>query len=71
MFELLWGGMPLRSRSGDMKKKAIGSILCFVFIVVAVFGTLCIVDHNRMACNEPVLFSTWGKKYAPPEVDIK
>lgn len=50
-----------------MKKKVIGAILCFVFITMVVFGTLYIVDHHRMDNNEPVLFSTWGAKYAPPE----
>ncbi len=48
-----------------MKKQVIGPILCFVFIIIVVFGTLCVIDHHRMKNNEPVLFSTWGKKYAP------
>lgn len=52
-----------------MKKKVIGPILCFVFIIVAAFGTLCIIDHHRMDNNEPVLFSTWGKQYVPPVND--
>lgn len=50
-----------------MKKKVIGPILCFIFIIGVVFGTLYVVDHNRMKNNEPVVFSTWGAKYAPPE----
>lgn len=48
-----------------MRKKVIGPILCFGFIIIVVFGTLCVVDHHRMKNNEPVLFSTWGKKYEP------
>lgn len=50
-----------------MKKKVIGAIICLVLIIGVVFGTLYVIDHQRMANNEPVLFSTWGNKYAPPE----
>ena len=50
-----------------MKKKVIGSMLCFVFIIAVVFGVLYVVDHHRMKNNEPVVFSTWGYDYAPPE----
>lgn len=49
-----------------MKKKVVGPILCFVFIIGIVFGTLYVVDHNRMKNNEPVVFSTWGTKYTHP-----
>ena len=49
-----------------MKKKVIGPILCFVFIIAVVFGTLYLVDHHRMKNNEPVVFSTWGAKYTHP-----
>ena len=49
-----------------MKKKVVGPILCFVFIIGIVFGTLYVVDHNRMKNNEPVVFSTWGAKYTHP-----
>ena len=52
-----------------MKKKVIGPILCFVFIIAVVFGTLYVVDHHRMKNNEPVVFSTWGYDYAPPEIN--
>ena len=48
-----------------MKKKFTVPIICFLFIIIVVFGTLCVVDHHRMGNNKPVLFSTWGKKYAP------
>ncbi len=50
-----------------MKKKIAWSILCVIIIIGAVFGTLCIIDHSRMAENKPVVFSTWGKKYEPPK----
>ena len=49
-----------------MKKKVIYPILCFVLILVVVFGTLYVIDHKRMENNEPVVFSTWCAKYAPP-----
>ncbi len=52
-----------------MKKKVIGPILCFVFIIAVVFGTLYVIDHKRMDNNEPVVFSTWGKQYVPPVND--
>ena len=52
-----------------MKKKVIGPMLCFIFIIGVVFGTLYVVDHNRMKNNEPVVFSTWGKQYDPPVND--
>ena len=52
-----------------MKKKVIGPMLCFIFIIGVVFGTLYAVDHQRMKNNEPVVFSTWGAKYVPPVND--
>ena len=52
-----------------MKKKVVGPMLCFIFIIGVVFGTLYVVDHNRMKNNEPVVFSTWGKQYDPPVND--
>ena len=52
-----------------MKKKVVGLMLCFIFIIGVVFGTLYAVDHQRMKNNEPVVFSTWGKQYVPPVND--
>ena len=45
------------------KKKIIVGI--FILVIVAIVGTLYIVDLNRMKNDEPVFFSTWGYKYAP------
>ena len=45
------------------KKKIIGGI--FILVIVAIVGTLYIIDLNRMKNDEPVFFSTWGYKYAP------
>ena len=36
-------------------------------ILLLIFGGLYVIDHHRMSNNEPVLFSTWGKQYVPPE----
>ena len=62
--------MPLQTKEvGCMKKKVVGPMLCFIFIIGVVFGTLYAVDHQRMKNNEPVVFSTWGKQYVPPVND--
>ena len=45
------------------KKKIIVGI--FILVIVAIVGTLYIIDLNRMKNDEPVFFSTWGYKYAP------
>lgn len=45
-----------------MKRK----IVLVILIIVIILGVLCIIDHIKMNNNEPVVFSTWGKKYAPP-----
>ena len=59
--------MPLQTKEADsMKKKVVGPMLCFIFIIGVVFGTLYAVDHQKMKNNEPVVFSTWGKQYVPP-----
>ena len=48
-------------------KKTIAAVLCLAVGALAVFGVLYIIDNNRMDNNQPVLFSTWGYDYAPPE----
>ena len=49
-----------------MKKIIIGmvSIVLLVVMVLCVY----ITDMHRMENNRPVLFSTWGMDYAPPEI---
>lgn len=42
--------------------RALGIVIA---IIIIVFVSLYFIDHARMKANEPVLFSTWGKKYAP------
>ena len=48
-----------------MKKKIIIIISIIVVLTLAVGGAY-LIDRNRMANNKPVIFSTWGAKYAPP-----
>lgn len=43
-------------------KIVVGTIITIVLIV----GLMFFVDVNRMNNNDPVVFSTWGFKYAPP-----
>lgn len=47
-----------------MNKKIVTII---ILILVIALGILYIIDMNNMKNNKPVIFSTWGKKYAPPE----
>lgn len=48
-----------------MKKKNIIIVSIIAFLILAV-GSAYLIDKNRMTNNEPVIFSTWGTKYAPP-----
>lgn len=50
-----------------MKKKIIIIVSIIVVLVLAV-GSAYLIDKSRMANNKPVIFSTWGYQYAPPEV---
>lgn len=54
-----------------MKKKIIKILIGVLIFIVIVLGTLCIMDHIRMANNEEVIFSTWGKKYSAPIKESK
>ena len=48
-----------------MKKKIIIIVSIIVVLALAVGGAY-LIDKNRMDNNKPVIFSTWGAKYAPP-----
>lgn len=50
-----------------MSKKTIKIIVGILIFIVIVLGTIYIIDLNRMKNNEPVFFSTWGRKYINPE----
>ena len=47
-------------------KKSTKIILAILIIVAIIIGIMFLIDLNRMKHNKPVLFSTWGRKYAPP-----
>lgn len=49
-------------------KKIIIVISIMLLIAIAIGGAYTI-DMNRMNDNKPVVFSTWGYDYAPPEVE--
>ena len=49
-----------------MKKKVIKILVGILILAILILGVLCIIDHIRMSNNEPVIFSTWGKKYTVP-----
>lgn len=48
-----------------MKKKILIIVSIIVVLALAVGGAY-LIDKNRMDNNKPVIFSTWGVKYAPP-----
>jgi len=48
-------------------KKRILIVFSILVVLLLLLGGLYIIDHHRMSNNEPVLFSTWGKQYVPPE----
>ena len=50
-----------------MKKKILIIVSIIVVLTLAVGGAY-LIDKNRMDNNKPVIFSTWGYQYAPPEV---
>ncbi len=47
-------------------KVIFGVILSLIVIILITLITLFGIDIKRMRNNEPVFFSTWGFKYAPP-----
>ena len=47
-------------------KKSTKIILAVLIIIAIIIGTMFLIDLNRMKHNKPVIFSTWGRKYAPP-----
>lgn len=47
--------------------KKLITILSIILILILVVGSAYLVDMNAMNNNKPVIFSTWGYDYAPPE----
>lgn len=51
-----------------MKKKT-KFIILIVLVLILIFGlAMYFIDMNRMKNNKPVVFSTWGYQYTPPEI---
>lgn len=50
-----------------MNKKILTIIITIIIIFAIALGILYIIDMNNMKNNNPIIFSTWGKTYAPPE----
>jgi len=49
-----------------MKNKIL-VIVAIILVVVLIVGIMYAVDMNMMKNNKPVIFSTWGYRYALPE----
>lgn len=49
------------------KKIVIETIAVAFLCVTLAFFVIFLMDTDRMNHNEPVIFSTWGHKYAPPK----
>lgn len=52
-----------------MKKK--GLIIIVISMLLIIFGIIYLVDRHMMKNNKPVIFSTWGYDYTPPEQSYK
>lgn len=48
-----------------MNKKIVTIIIAIIMILLIVLGILYTIDMNNIKNNKPVIFNTWGKKYAP------
>ena len=49
-----------------MKKNIFKIIIALVIVLLVCIVAMYLIDYNRMRNGDNVLFSTWGKKYAPP-----
>ena len=54
-----------------MNKKIYKIIVTVIIILVFIVGVMYLIDLNKMKKGEPVVFSTWGAKYAPIENEIE
>lgn len=55
-------------------KKVLGyTLVTIIIFIIVLFGSLFIIDNERMSENKPVLFSTWGNKnyWSSYEYDIR
>lgn len=49
----------------QMNKKVRAVIIAIIIVILITIGILYLIDLDRMKNNEEVIFSTWGRKYAP------
>ena len=49
-----------------MKKNIFKIIIIIAIILLVCIFAMYLIDYNKMKNGDEVLFSTWGKKYAPP-----
>lgn len=52
-----------------MNKKIGYMITTIVIAILILVGIMYWIDLNKMENDEPVIFSTWGRKYAPTELE--
>lgn len=52
-------------------KKILKEILITAIVLLIAIGIIYAIDLNRMKHNKKVLFSTWGRDYAPAEVIVQ
>lgn len=50
-----------------MNKKILTIIITIIIVFAIALGILYIIDMNNIKNNKPIIFSNWGKTYAPPE----
>ena len=60
---------PAAAMGGIMKNKGLLVIIAIMLAILLAFYIVYTIDMDRMAKNEPVLFSTWGHDYTPGESD--
>lgn len=48
-------------------KKSTLKIIILIFLIIIMFIIMYKIDMYKMKNNQPVIFSTWGYDYAPPE----
>ncbi len=53
-----------------MNKKIGKIIIIIIVILLSIIGIMYLIDLDRMKNGEKVVFSTWGAKYAPSELNI-
>ena len=54
-----------------MNKKICKIIIIILIILAIILGIMYLIDLDRMKNGRPVVFSTWGSKYAPFLVEIE